>query len=41
MVNMTEEQTKRLRRRIEDFLRKYATPTQLMKIARILGIKED
>jgi len=35
---MTEEQ-KRLRRRIEDFLRKYATNEQLEKIAKILGIK--
>jgi len=35
---MTEEQ-KKLRRKIEDFLRKYASPEQLEKIARILGIK--
>jgi len=35
---MTEEQ-KKLRRKIEDFMRKYASPEQLEKIARILGIK--
>ena len=34
---MTEEQ-KKLRRKIEDFLRKYATIEQLEKIARILGV---
>jgi len=35
---MTEEQ-KKLRRKIEDFLRKYASPEQLEKIAKLLGIK--
>jgi len=38
---MTPDEQKRLRRRIEDFLRKYATVEQLLQIARILGIKED
>jgi hypothetical protein len=33
------EDIKKLRRRIEDYLRKYATEAQLIAIARILNIK--
>ncbi len=38
---MKSEEEKRLRRKIEDFLRKYATLAQLKEIARLLGIKTD
>jgi len=37
---MEDETIKKLRRRIEDYLRKYATLAQLMTIAKILGVKE-
>ena len=36
---MTEEQTKKLKRRIVDYLHKYATIEQLLKIAYFLGVK--
>ena len=39
MVNMTEEQAKKVRRRIVDYLQKYSTVEQLLMIARILGVK--
>ena len=35
------EQVKRLRRRIENWLRKEATPAQLERIARALKLKTD
>ncbi len=36
---MTEEQVKKLKRRIVDYLHKYATIDQLLKIAALLGVK--
>ena len=36
---MTEEQVKKLKRRIVDYLHKYATIEQLLKIATLLGVK--
>lgn len=36
---MTEEQAKKVRRRIVDYLHKYSTVEQLLIIARILGVK--
>lgn len=38
---MTEESQKRLRRKIEDCLRKYASLEQLIQIARMLGVKVE
>jgi len=38
---MTPEEQKHLRRKLEDFMRKYATLAQLLEIARILGVKHD
>jgi len=38
---MTPEEKKHLRRKLEDFMRKYATLAQLLEIARILGVKHD
>ena len=36
---MTEEQVKKIKRRIVDYLHKYATIEQLLKIAALLGVK--
>ena len=36
---MTPEEKQKLRRRIEDYLRKYANERQLILIAKLLGIK--
>lgn len=38
---MTPEKQKHLRRKIEDYLRKYATLAQLLEIARILWVKTE
>ncbi len=38
-IDMIPEEITKLRRRIEDYLRKYATVEQLVQIAGILGIK--
>ena len=38
---MTEEQTKKLKRRIVDYLHKYATIEQLLRIAAMLGVKVE
>jgi len=38
---MTEEQAKKIKRRIVDYIHKYITIEQLLTISRILGIKED
>ena len=39
---MSEEQVKKVKRRIVDYIHKYATIEQLLKIAAFLGvIKED
>ena len=35
---MTEEQVKKIKRRIVDYLHKYASEKQLEKIAKFLGI---
>ena len=40
-VSMTAEQAKRLKRRILDYLFKYASEEQLLMIARLLSIKEN
>ena len=36
---MTEEQAKKLKRRIVDYLHKYATIEQLLRIGALLGVK--
>jgi len=36
---MTDDQVKSLRRRIEDYLRKYASEELLVRIATMIGIK--
>ena len=36
---MTEEQVKKIKRRIVDYLHKYATTEQLLRIAAMLGVK--
>ena len=36
---MTEEQIKKLKRRIVDYIHKYASVAQLVKIAYFLGVK--
>ena len=36
---MTEEQVKKVKRRIVDYLHKYATISQLLAIATMLGVK--
>ena len=38
---MTPEEQKHLRRKVEDYLRKYCTLAQLLEIARILGVKYE
>ena len=38
---MTEEQVKKLKRRIVDYLHKYATISQLLAIAAMLGVKVE
>jgi hypothetical protein len=38
---MTEEQVKKIKRRIVDYLHKYATIEQLLKIATLLGVKTE
>ena len=38
---MDKETIQKLRRRIEDYLRKYASAEQLLMIARLLSIKEN
>ena len=38
---MKEEQVKKLKRRIVDYLHKYATISQLLAIAAMLGVKVE
>ena len=38
---MTEEQAKKIKRRIVDYLHKYASIDQLLKIAKFLGVKTE
>ena len=38
---MSEEQVKKIKRRIVDYLHKYASVSQILTIARLLSIKED
>ena len=38
---MTEEQVKKLKRRIVDYLHQYASEDQLAKIAKFLGISTE
>ena len=38
---MTEEQVKKVKRRIVDYLHKYATIEQLLQIAKFLGVKTE
>ena len=38
-ATMTEEQVKKLKRRIVDYIHKYASLEQLLKIALLLGVK--
>jgi hypothetical protein len=38
---MHPDALRRLRRRIEDYLRKYATDRELVAVARLLGIKTE
>ena len=38
---MTDEQVKKLKRRIVDYLHKYATIDQLLQIAAFLGVKTE
>ena len=38
---MTEDQIKKIKRRIVDYLHKYATISQLLAIAAILGVKTE
>ena len=40
-ATMTEEQVKKLKRRIVDYLHKYATISQLLAIAAMLGVKVE
>ena len=38
---MTDEQVKKIKRRIVDYLYKYATIEQLLQIAKFLGVKTE
>ena len=38
---MSEEQVKKLKRRIVDYLHKYASIEQLLRIAALLGVKTE
>ena len=38
---MTDEQVKKIKRRIVDYLHKYATIEQLLKIAALIGVKVE
>ena len=38
-ATMTDEQVKKLKRRIVDYIHKYASLEQLLKIALLLGVK--
>ncbi len=38
---MTEEQVKKIKRRIVDYLHKYATIEQFLQIAKFLGVKTE
>ena len=38
---MTEEQVKKVKRRIVDYLHKYASIEQLLQIAKFLGVKTE
>ena len=38
---MSEEQVKKIKRRVVDYLHKYATIEQLLKIAAMLGVKTE
>jgi len=38
-VKLTEDEVKKIRRRIEDALRKTATPEQIVKIASLLNVR--
>jgi len=41
MVKMTDEQVKKVKRRIVDYIHKYITIEKLLMIARILGVKTE
>jgi len=41
VVKMTDEQVKKVKRRIVDYIHKYITIEQLLMIARILGVKTE
>ena len=38
---MSEEQVKKIKRRIVDYLHKYASIEQLLQIAKFLGVKTE
>ena len=38
---MTDEQVKKIKRRIVDYLHKYASIDQLLQIAKFLGVKTE
>ena len=38
---MTDEQVKKIKRRIVDYLHKYASIEQLLQIAKFLGVKTE
>ena len=38
---MSEEQVKKIKRRIVDYLHKYASIDQLLQIAKFLGVKTE
>ena len=38
---MTDEQVKKIKRRIVDYLHKYASIEQLLRIAALLGVKTE
>jgi hypothetical protein len=38
---MTDEQIKKIKRRIVDYIHKYASLSQLLKIAALLGVKTE
>ena len=40
-ATMTDEQVKKIKRRIVDYLHKYASVSQILAIARLLNIRED
>ena len=40
-ATMTDEQIKKVKRRIVDYIHKYASLSQLLKIAALLGVKTE